>query len=192
MGGGGRVGYEKLVVYWLAMTIQDLNQIFCDRYDDKKSRTYDQKIQASRSGKQNVVEGSQEKSLKSNIFLTGVAKSSYCELLEDYKDYLRQHNLPLWDKNDPRVLEIRRTRDLPELTYKYYRTYMTYTSDAERFANLMITLIYKETYLLDQLLRSLEHKFVTEGGFTENLFKKRLKFRRRLNGARAVSRPGVD
>lgn len=42
----------------------------------------------------------------------------------------------------------------------------------------MITLISKENYLLDQMLRSLEHKFINEGGYSENLFKKRLEKRK--------------
>jgi len=52
------------------------------------------------------------------------------------------------------------------------------TNNPESFCNLMITLISKENYLLDQMLRSLEQKSIKEGGYTENLFKKRLKYRK--------------
>ena len=141
-------GYEKLIVYWLATTIYDLTVVFCNRYIDKKSRTHDQMVQAARSGKQNIVE------------LTGVARNSFSELLEDYKDYLRQHDLPLWNKDDPRVCEIR------------------FTNDPQSFCNLLITLCSKEGYLLDRLLAANEQKFIKEGGFKENLFKKRMEFRK--------------
>lgn len=173
-------GYKNLLVYRLATIIFDLTLEFCKLFIQKTSRTFDQIVQAVRSGKQNIVEGSLEKSLKSYIKLVGVARASFEELLEDLKDFLRTKKLMLWDKNDPRVKEIRLIRisnspnsanspNLPNLA--------NWTNTPERFANLLITLIHLETYLLDQLLRSLEKKFITEGGYTENLFKKRLEYR---------------
>ena len=65
-----RGGYESLIVYWLGVDISDLTAIFCDRYIDKRSRTHDQMVQASRSGKQNIVEGSLANSIESNLKLT--------------------------------------------------------------------------------------------------------------------------
>lgn len=171
-------GYQNLIVYQQAVVIYDLNLQFVNRYISPTSRTTDQMIQAGRSGKQNIVEGSLEKSLKSNIKLTGVARASFGELLEDYKDYLRTHKLALWDKNDPRVVAIRALRVLPNKSN--LSNWSNWTNTAERFANLMITLIFKENYLLDQMLRSLENKFVTQGGYTENLFRKRLQRSRQI------------
>ena len=170
-------GYEKLVVYWLATTIYDLTVVFCDRFIDKRSRTHDQMVQAARSGKQNIVEGNIGESLETNLKLTGVARNSFAELLEDYRDFLRQKDLNVWDKNDSRVLAIRQVRDLPN---KSYRTYLTYTSNmnsAESYCNLMVTLCFKEGYLLDRLLVSTKERFIREGGFKENLFKKRMEYR---------------
>lgn len=172
------VGYEKLVVYWLSATIYDLTAVFCDRYIDKRSRTHDQMVQAARSGKQNIVEGNIGKSVETNLKLTGVARNSFSELLEDYKDYLRQRDLPLWGKNDPRVMEIRNTKDLQYMTYKSYTTYMSYIKDPQSFCNLLITLCSKEGYMLDRLLAANEQKFIQEGGFKENLFKKRMEYRK--------------
>lgn len=171
-------GYESLVVYWIGVTIYDLTVIFCQRYINPKSRTTDQMEQAARSGKQNIVEGSLEKSVEGNIKLTGVARASYGELLEDFRDFLRQRNLKTWDKDDPRVWEIRKTRDIP---YKSYRTYMTYMNSPEDYANLMITLCFKQGFLLDRLLKALQEKFVREGGFRENLFKKRMEYKYKSN-----------
>ncbi len=139
-----RGGYESLVVYWLGMIIYDLNAIFIDRYISSKSRTHDQMHQAARSGKQNIVEGSLEQSVESNLKLTGVSRASYAELLEDYRDYLRQHNLPIWDKDDPRVKTLRAVREEPYKSYKTYTTYMSYVGEPERFANMMITLCFKQ------------------------------------------------
>lgn len=175
-------GYQNLIVYQQAVVIYDLNLQFVNHYISPTSRTTDQMIQAGRSGKQNIVEGSLEKSLKSNIKLTGVARASFGELLEDYKDYLRTHKLALWDKNDPRVIVIRALRVLPNKTnWSNSSNLSNWTNTPERFANLMITLIFKENYLLDQMLRSLENKFVTQGGYTENLFKRRLAQRTKLD-----------
>lgn len=174
-------GYEKLVVYWLATTIYDLNLEFIRRYISKMSRTYDQMHQAARSGKQCLVEGALALSVESNLKLTSVSRASYGELLEDYGDYLREKGLTRWGKDDPRVIAIRRERDLPYKTYKSYKTYTTYMQDPESFVNLMITLCYKQGYLMDQLLRSIQDKFVREGGFRENLFKKRTEYRNKQN-----------
>lgn len=170
-------GYQNLIVYQQAVVIYDLNILFINRYIPKTSRTYDQMEQAGRSGKQNIVEGSLEKSLKMNIRLTGVSRGSFGELLEDYKDFLRTKGFKLWDKNDPRVLEIRATRisNLSNLSNSTnLARWSNWTNTPERFVNLMVTLIFRENYLLDQMLRSLEQKFINEGGYTENLFRKRM------------------
>lgn len=166
-----------MLVYQQAVVIFDLNHLFCERYVDKRSRTFDQMIQADRSGKQNIVEGSLEKSLKMNIKLTGVSRASYGELLEDYEDFLRIRNLKLWDKNDPRVLAIRATRVSPDSSN--WTNWSNWTNSPESFANLMLTLLSRENYLLDQMLRALEEKFIREGGYSENLFRKRLEHRSR-------------
>lgn len=176
-------GYQSLIVYWLAVDIFDLTTLFCNNYIDKKSRTTDQMVQAARSGKQNIVEGSLEPSVESNIKLTGVARASYGELLEDYKDFLRQRRLLVWLKNDSRVLKIRRMRIIPNESNESHLanwinlTYKTYLIHVESFANLMITLCFKEGYLLDKLKLAQESKFVKEGGFRENLFKKRIAYK---------------
>ncbi|MEK7592591.1 MAG: four helix bundle suffix domain-containing protein [Patescibacteria group bacterium] len=185
-------GFENLLVYTIAVVIYDLTIEFCKRYmtfsSNKSYRTYDQMVQAARSGKQNIVEGSLEKSMEGNIKLTGVARASFGELLEDYRDFLRTKGLSLWAKEDPRVLEIRRMQDVKEdrtnKTYTSHTSNMTYSSyssyltNPESFANLMVTLCFKEGYLLDQLLRVQEQMFVRDGGFRENLFRKRREYQR--------------
>ena len=173
-------GYKNLIVYQQAVLIFDLNEEFCKKYLDrmKDKRTIEQMQQAARSGKQNIVEGSLEKSLKMNIKLTGVARGSLGELLEDYKDFLRIRGLKTWDKDDERILAIRRMRiQIDGSNTSNLSDWTHWTNDSERYANLMITLISKENYLLDRITKSLEDKFVSEGGYTENLFKRRMRNR---------------
>lgn len=62
-----QVGYKYLLTYQLATVIFDLTVEFCNLNIDRRSRTYDQMVQAARSGKQNIAEGSCEKSLNTKI-----------------------------------------------------------------------------------------------------------------------------
>ena len=174
--------YEHLRVYQQAVVIYDLTVEFCRRYlaahgrGMPTRRTIDQMVQAARSGKQNIVEGSLGKSLKSNIKLTSVARASFGELLEDYRDFLRTTHLFLWDKNDPRVLRMRMRKN--HIIAENLPRMLKWADTPEKFGNLAITVISMETYLLDHLIASLEKKFIEEGGYTENLFKKRLEKKR--------------
>lgn len=170
-------GYQNLIVYQQAVMIFDLNAGFNRLFLNSKTdaRTIEQMHQAARSGKQNIVEASLERSLKLNIKLTAVARASFGELLEDYHDFLRLRKLKIWDKDDSRLAPIRQMRLKPNETN--LTNWSNWTNQPELFANLMITLISKENYLLDQMIRSLEQKFIKEGGYTENLAKKRREYR---------------
>lgn len=46
-------GYRKLLSYQKAEIVYDATVHFCSRFLNKRDRTYDQMIQAGRSGKQN-------------------------------------------------------------------------------------------------------------------------------------------
>ena len=177
-------GYKTLLIYRLAVTIYDFTVIFCNQYIDKKSRTYDQMIQAARSGKQNIAEGSKELSTSSELVLNSVSRGSYTELAEDFEDFLRQKGLPVWKKDDPRVLRIRTFRESIE-TPTNLANLSNWTNldfdNAENFANLMICLCYKQGYLIAQFLRAKQEKCVKEGGFRENLFKKRREFKKKTS-----------
>ena len=101
-------GYKKLISYQLARIVFDLTWEFVPEYYFKieDSRQRDQMKQAARSLKQNIVEGSEERSLSSKLKLLDVARSSLGELLEDYEDIQRHRNLPRWDKNDSRLVKL--------------------------------------------------------------------------------------
>jgi four helix bundle suffix protein len=174
-------GFASLAVYWLAKEIYYLNYLFCERYIPRGSRTFEQMIQAARSGKQDLVEGSLENSTESNLKLSGISRASYGELIEDYQDFLWQKELALWEKNDPRVLRLRSILVDPHethVTHKSHEWHGIAFSDPEAFANLMITLCAKEGFLLDRFLAGVQRSFIQKGGFRENLFKKRADFRR--------------
>ncbi len=167
-------GYKYLLTYQLAVVISDLTVKFCDKFlsDYKYKRTVEQVVQAARSGKQNIVEGYLEKSLKNYIYLLGISLGSYGELGEDFLDFLRHRNLTIWGKDDPQIREFRGIR---VVTPNPDNPYIPDLPDnPEKASNLLYTLVSQEQYLLKKQITSLEQKFIREGGFTENLFKKRL------------------
>lgn len=172
-------GYKNLVSYQTTTIIYDLTVLFTKKYISKFSRTVDQMDQAARSGRQNIAEGSQASltSKKTEIKLVGVARASQEELLCDFQDYLRQNKLAIWDKNSPKAKAV---RALAYKSNRSYKTYESYLESPESFANCVICLIHQANYLLDRQLESLEKAFVERGGFTENLFKKRLNYKNKV------------
>ncbi|MBO1224121.1 MAG: four helix bundle suffix domain-containing protein [Candidatus Scalindua sediminis] len=173
-------GYQGLQSYQMSEIVYDATVVFCNRFINMRSRTHDQMVQAARSGKQNIAEGSMASgtSKKFELKLVGVARASLEELLLDFQDYLRQKGLALWSKDYPRAKEVR------NLCYQKNRSYMTYksyigASPPEVAANTMVCLIHQTNYLLDQLLRTLEKDFLKEGGFTERLYRTRSQRRKK-------------
>jgi four helix bundle suffix protein len=173
-------GYKDLKSFQHAELVYDATVKFCDRFVDRKSRTHDQMVQAARSGRQNIAEGSQASgtSKKMELKLVGVARASLEELLLDYQDFLRQRGLTLWPKEHLTAQVVRRLAYAPD---RSYRTYKTYIEDAppEVAANTLVCIIHQTNYLLDQQLRRLEQAFLKEGGFTERLYKARSAARER-------------
>lgn len=165
-------GYNDLAAYQMAEIVHDATVEFVRLYVDPRSRTTDQMVQAARSGKQNIAEGSMASgtSKKTELKLIGMARASQEELLLDYKDYLRQRNLELWPKDHPKAVFIRRLAYKEDRSYKTYMTYIE-QKGAANAANTMVCIIHQTNYLLDQLLRQLEEAFKEEGGFTERLYR---------------------
>ena len=102
-------GYRNLRSFQTTSVIYDGTVSFCDRFMDKRSRTVDQMVQAARSGRQNIAEGSRASaaSTQTELRLINVARASLDELLLDFEDFLRQRGLPQWAKGDPRALAVR-------------------------------------------------------------------------------------
>src|SRR5882672_8401644 len=170
---GPHGGYRGLKSYQNAEIVYDATVRFCNRFVDRRSRTHDQMVQAARSGRQNIAEGSMASgtSKKTELKLVGVARASLEELLLDYEDLLRQRGLKLWGKAHPQAKDVRNRTYRPDKTYGTYKDLVE--SDAETAANTMICLIHQTNYLLDQQLRQLDKAFLQEGGFTEKLYRMR-------------------
>jgi four helix bundle suffix protein len=172
-------GYRNLKSYQNSEIVYDATVAFCDRFINRRSRTHDQMVQAARSGKQNIAEGSMASgtSKKTELKLIGVARASLEELLLDYQDFLRQKGLLLWGKNNPQAQAIRKMAWKEDRSYVTYKTYIE-ASPPEAAANTIICLIHQANYLLDLLLRQLEKQFLDEGGFTERLYQARSQARK--------------
>jgi four helix bundle suffix protein len=185
-------GYRRLRSSQVAEIIYDGTVAFCERFVDRRSRTRDQMVQAARSGRQNIAEGSRASATSSQteLRLVNVARASLDELLLDYEDFLRQRSLPLWSKDDPQARKVRAMgadrsdpTDRSEPTpYDPYRPLVA-NADAETAANTLICLIHQANYLLDRQIRGLERQFIEQGGYSERLAAARLQERRRQKGA---------
>ena len=192
-------GYRELLSYRKALIVYQGTMCFCRRFIDRADkRTREQMIQAARSGKQNIIEGSVASgtSKEMEIKLVGVARASLEELLEDYEDYLRTHGHTIWDKNSKPALAVRRltqpgktpqgdhkshtshTSHESHVTYETYKPYIEQRS-AETVANMIICLIHQANYLLDRQIRQLEKAFLEDGGMRERMTRARLDARKR-------------
>jgi len=169
-------GYATLRSFRNAEIVYDATVYFCNRFlDQRRDRTHGQMIQAARSGKQNIVEGSQASgtSKETEVKLTKVARASLQELLTDYHDYLRTRGHRIWEKNCKEALYVRKMGNRTNRTYETYRTIIE-TRPPETVANIIVCLIHQTNYLLDQQIRRLEHDFVEEGGIRERMTRARL------------------
>ncbi|MFA7343854.1 MAG: four helix bundle suffix domain-containing protein [Terrimicrobiaceae bacterium] len=176
-------GYQKLLAYQKSVVVYDATLHFCDRFVDKKSRTHDQMVQAARSGKQNILEGSEASatSKETEIKLTNVARASQKELLEDYRDFMRNCNIKEWKPDHPYALRLRRLNRTPDANYATFKKGIEHP-DPAICANVIAGLIKVTCYLLDQQLKRLEQDFLKEGGLRERMTRARLAARRQQGG----------
>jgi len=201
-------GYQNLLSYQKAEIVYDATVYFCDHFIDRRSRTHDQMVQAARSGKQNIVEGSMASgtSKEMEIKLTNVARASQEELLADYRDFLRTKGKAIWDKDSREakfVRELGRNRTngtnrtlgtymsseshtshmshASQMSHESYETYQPFieTRPPEIVANIIICLIHQTNYLLDRQLKQLEAAFLKEGGLRERMTRARLDSRKK-------------
>ncbi|MDL2241716.1 four helix bundle suffix domain-containing protein [Bacteroidales bacterium OttesenSCG-928-L03] len=170
--------YKRLFSYRKSVIVYDATVLFCDRFLKKFDRTIDQMVQAARSGKQNIIEGSMASatSKETEIKLTNVARASLEELLEDYQDYLRSHNLRLWPKESKEALYVRNLGRKRDESFDTYR-HILETRPDEVCANIAICLIHQCNYLLNRQIRRLEQDFIKQGGLRERMFQARKKYR---------------
>lgn len=173
---------KTLLTFRKAVVIYDLTFYFAHTFLSPGDRTVDQMIQAARSGKQNIAEGSAAgvTSMETAIKLTNVAKASFLELLLDYEDFLRVRNFRQWEKGSEEVRFLRKKSADPGVPDQWFVD-LAKTRPAETVANMTIVFLHQEDYLLQAQLDALEKKFLSQGGFREQLFSARLQKRNREN-----------
>ena len=172
--------YRALLSYRKAQIIYDFTFRFCERFIQHGDRTLDQMVQAARSGKQNIAEGSKASrtSRETELKLTNVARASLEELLLDYQDFLRVRDLPLWSKDSPEALYSRKLGKSSDESFETYRNFLE-TRPPGVVANIAICLLHQANYLLDQQIRRLEKDFVKDGGLRERMTRARIEYRQR-------------
>ena len=168
-------GYKSLISYQKAEIVYDATVYFTDRFFAKGDRTIGQMVQAARSGKQNIAEASMASgtSKETEIKLTNVARASQEELLIDYRDFLRKHNLLEWPKHHPYTLRLRDLNRRPEGNYETFQRGIE-NQNPEICANVIIGLIKVVTYLLYKQICVLEEEFLQNGGLRERMTQARL------------------
>lgn len=188
-------GYRSTASFQTATLVYDATYWFCEKFVDSRSRTVDQMVQAARSGRQNIAEGSRAaaSSSQTELRLMNVARASLEELLLDFEDYLRHRRLPQWEPDSPEALAVRAVArrsqdpsDPSDLTDRsdhersaLYAPWLEHAEPAVR-ANAIICLIHQANYLLDRQLVALEQAFIEQGGYSEQLAAARLAKRERL------------
>ena len=177
-----RGDYRTLLSYQKSEVVYEITFRFCQRFLSKSDRTTDQMIQAARSGKQNIIEGSKAAvtSMETEIKLTNVARASLEELLEDYLDYLRVRDLGIWTANDPKAQFVRTLGMVTPLTFEVFREFTETRSD-EVVANMAICLINQANFLLDRQIKALEQGFLQKGGLRERMTRARIQARDNQN-----------
>lgn len=173
-----KTSYRKLYAFQKAEAIYDLTYYFLSGHIAKSDRTYDQMLQAARSGKQNIVEGRSDaaSSAEMEIKLYGVARGSLHELLNDYLDYMRTRNIPIWKPGlNPRFSKLREVCNANNDT-AYYSKLAPQLND-EELCNLLVTLIYQTISMIGKMIELVKQDFLIKGGIKEQMYKARVEYR---------------
>lgn len=138
-------------------------------------------IQAARSGKQNIIEGSMASgtSKETEIKLLNVARASIEELLEDYRDFIRVRNHLQWEKDSKEATYVRKLSIQKNCSAKF--KVFSETRAADVVANIAICLIHQANYLLDRQIKRLEQDFLKYGGLRERMSQARIQVRNQQN-----------
>ncbi len=170
--------WREAFYYQKTEALYQLTYVFCQRFlPAHGDRTVDQMVQAARSGKQNIIEGTEdgETSTEMHVKLLNVARASLQELREDYRDYLLSRNLTIWAKGHPRYQTMQDfCRDHNKI--EDYQPYFQKWSD-EEMANVALTLCYQADTMLNKTLLRMEKEFVEEGGIQERMHAARTGYR---------------
>ena len=163
-------GYRNLIVYKKSDVIYEGTVMFCRRFlPAHGDRTVDQMVQAARSCKQNIAEGSAASgtSKETEIKLTNVARATLDELIEDYNDWLKSHNSAVWPASDEKA-KAARDFAINHAEWEDWKPFFE-SRPAETLANLMLTLCHQTRYMLDKMLARQEEDFKKFGGVRERM-----------------------
>jgi len=197
-------GYRDTASFQTATLIYDATVWFCEKFLDPRSRTADQMVQAARSGRQNIAEGSRASatSSRTELRLLNVARASLEELLLDYEDFLHHRRVPARAPDSPEAVDVRRVpqefrnnqpdpANLTDLTddqrAALYSRWLDHADPAKR-ANALICVIHQANFLLDRQIAALEKAFVEEGGYSEQLATARLAHRKKKDQSKPPDR----
>ena len=171
--------WQDLWFYQKSEVLYQMTYVFCERFlPQYGDRTVDQMVQAARSGKQNIVEGSEDgkTSTEMELKLLNVARSSIGELRQDYEDFLKSRQLRQWTTDDERFQPMQDfTKSHNQLSD--YEPFFSKWS-AEEMANVGLTLCFQVDTMMNKYMESLERTFVTEGGIKERMHAARTGYRR--------------
>jgi len=163
-------GYKKLIVYRKSDVVYEGTVLFCRRFlPARGDRTVDQMVQAARSCKQNIAEGSSASgtSKETELKLTNVARATLDELMEDYLDYLKSHGLAEWPRESEKAVFARKFAKEHNDWADWKEVFET--RPAETLANLMLTLCNQTSYLLARMIERQEADFKRLGGVRERM-----------------------
>ena len=172
-----QTNWKNLWFYQKTVVLYQMTYVFTKRFLPAfGDRTVDQMVQAARSGKQNIVEGSADgmTSMEMELKLLNVARASIQELLEDYQDYIKSRKLTQWAKGHPRfdaMLSYCRTHNQLE----DYETFFERWND-EEMANTGITLCCMVDKMMVTYQKKKEDEFIKAGGLRERMTAARLGF----------------
>lgn len=174
--------WQDLWFYQKSEVLYQMTYVFCERFlPQYGDRTVDQMVQAARSGKQNIVEGSEDgkTSTEMELKLLNVARSSIGELRQDYEDYLKSRQLKQWTPDDERFQPMQDfTKSHNQLSD--YEPYFQQWS-AEEMANVGLTLCFQVDTMMNKYMESLEKTFVTQGGIKERMHAARTGYRQTVD-----------
>lgn len=177
-----QTNWEQLGFYQKSVVLYQMTFTFCERFLPKfGDRTVDQMVQAARSGKQNIVEGSADgvTSTEMELKLLNVARASIKELREDYEDYLLSRHLTMWKSGHPRYNRLlafcRKHNTLPDYEPFFLRW------SAEEMANAALTLCHQVDKAMMTYIKGKETQFVKEGGIKERMYAARTGYRKGID-----------
>jgi restriction system protein len=200
-------GFRKLHSFTLATIIQLETLRICRRFIshdvrqagrkffDPKGRQYDQMTQAARSGRQNIIEGSERSatSKDTEMKLTDVARASLSELRGDYEIWILDKGELPWsvhshDARAVNAISLDTASFLDDMVHESARHALEQRNKYARWldseddvvvANAMLVIIGRALNMLNRQIEAQGKAFEETGGFSERLTARRLEARNR-------------